>query len=105
MLKSNPRGCSTFVDMPDETEKSALERISEILLAEGVEFIVVGGQAEWLFGSPRATFDVDLCFGGLNIKVIALDDLIKIKQYIRRPKDQESLFQLLAIKKARGEAK
>ena len=63
------------------------------------------GQAEWLFGSPRATFDVDLCFGGLNIKVIALDDLIKIKQNIRRPKDQESLFQLLAIKKARGEAK
>jgi len=181
VLKSNPRGCSTFVDMPDETEKSALERISEILLAEGVEFIVVGGQAEWLFGSPRATFDVDLCYrrtkenlkrlasalrrikpslrnappdlpfqidekslalgcnftfdtplgdldligyleplgdfdailpraetmdlGGLNIKVIALDDLIKIKQYIRRPKDQESLFQLLAIKKARGEAK
>jgi len=48
---------------------------------------------------------VDLCFGGLNIKVIALDDLIKIKQNIRRPKDQESLFQLLAIKKARGEAK
>ena len=41
--------------MSEETEKTALERISEILISEGVEFIVVGGQAEWLFGSPRAT--------------------------------------------------
>jgi len=165
--------------MSEETEKSALERISEILLSEDVEFIVVGGQAEWLFGSARPTFDVDLCYhrtsenlkklasalrkikpslrnappdlpfqideqslalgcnftfdtplgdldligyleplgdfeavlpgaetvdiGGFSVKVIGLDDLIKIRQYIRRPKDQESLFQLLAIKKIRNE--
>src|SRR5262245_15887475 len=165
--------------MSEETEKSALERISEILLAEGVEFIVVGGQAEWLFGSPRVTFDVDLCYrrtrdnlkrlaqalrkirpslrnappdlpfqideqslalgcnftfttqfgdldligylepigdfdavlpaaetidlAGLSVKVIALDDLIKIKEHIRRPKDQQSLFQLLAIRRIRDE--
>ena len=44
------------------SERSALERISEILLSDGVEFIVVGGQAEWLFGSARPTFDVDLCY-------------------------------------------
>src|SRR5436305_914402 len=48
--------------MPEENEKSALERISEILIAEGVEFIVVGGQAEWLMGSSRPTFDVDICY-------------------------------------------
>jgi hypothetical protein len=35
--------------------------------------------------------------------VIDLEDLIKIKQHIRRPKDQDSLMQLLAIKKVRGE--
>lgn len=48
--------------MVDDTEKSALERIAEILLSEGVEFIVVGGQAESLFGSPRVTYDTDLCY-------------------------------------------
>ena len=48
--------------MSEETQRSALELISEILLSEGVEFIVVGGQAEWLFGSARPTFDVDLCY-------------------------------------------
>ena len=160
--------------MSEETERSALERISEILLSEDVEFIVVGGQAEWLFGSARPTFDVDICYrrtrenlvrlanalrklrpslrnapadlpfqideqslalgcnfsfdtpfgdldllgylepvgdfeaispnvettdiGGFNVKVISLDDLIKIKEYIRRPKDHESLLQLRAIK-------
>ncbi|PYS35939.1 MAG: hypothetical protein DMG14_25865 [Acidobacteria bacterium] len=56
--------------MSEETEKSALERISEILISEGVEFIVVGGQAEWLFGSPRATFDIDSLFQLRAIKKI-----------------------------------
>src|SRR2546428_10767107 len=33
------------------------------MLAEhGVEFIIVGGQAEALMGSPRVTYDVDLCY-------------------------------------------
>jgi len=84
VLKNNPKDCSNFVDMPDETEKSALEGISEILLAEAVEFIVVGGQAEWLFGSSRATFDVDLCYRRTkdNLKRLA-SALRKIKPSLR----------------------
>jgi hypothetical protein len=39
-----------------------LERIAETMLRHDVEFIVIGGQAECLFGSPRLTFDVDLCY-------------------------------------------
>jgi hypothetical protein len=42
--------------------------------------------------------------GDLDLRVIALDDLIAIKQHIRRPKDQQSLFHLLAIKRLRGES-
>ena len=38
---------------------------------------------------------------GRPVKVIDLDDLIRIKQHIRRPKDQDSLWQLLAIKRLR----
>lgn len=48
--------------MADSTEQSALEKLADILLAHGVEFIVVGGQAEVLLGSPRVTYDVDLCY-------------------------------------------
>lgn len=147
--------------------------------AHGVEFIVIGGQAEYIFGSPRITYDVDLCYrrtpenlqrlasalrelkprlrnappdipvvldakalalgsnytfdtdfgpldllgwvdplgdyeallrncesyhlGDLHLQVIALDDLIRIKQHIQRFKDSESLLQLLAIKRVREE--
>jgi len=35
----------------------------KVLLADaGVEFMVIGGQAEALMGSARVTYDVDLCY-------------------------------------------
>lgn len=163
--------------MADETGKSALELIAEVLKAHRVEFIVVGGQAELLLGSPRVTYDIDLCYrrtsanlerlaaalkelkptlrnapadlpfqidarslalgsnftfsttlgdldllgfleplgdyerikqqavtmqiGEMELQVISLDDLIEIKQHIARPKDRQSLYHLLAIRKLR----
>lgn len=149
-----------------------------MLTAHGVEFIVVGGQAEALMGSARVTYDVDLCYrrtsdnlerlatalgtlnltlrgappelkfrldaqalalgqnytfevdgeypldflgylepigtyedllphaevvsiGGHATRVIGLDDLIRIKRYLGRPKDKESLLQLEAVKRLR----
>lgn len=166
--------------MAEEREKSDLVRIAEILLAHGVEFIVVGGQAETIFGSARVTVDIDLCYrrtrdnlrrlaaalrelkptlrnapkdlpfiideqtlalgsnftfdtafgdldllgfleplgdyealstkavtvpvAGLDLKVIHIDDLIAIKQYLQRPKDRDSLMHLLAIKKIQSES-
>lgn len=44
------------------TEKPSLLRIAEHLEGHGVEFIVVGGQAAVLLGSPLPTFDVGLCY-------------------------------------------
>jgi hypothetical protein len=32
-----------------------------VLIGHGVEFIVIGGQAQSIRGSPRATFDVEVC--------------------------------------------
>jgi len=120
--------------MAGDTEKSELLRIAEILLAHGVEFIVVGGQAETIFGSARVTVDIDLCYrrtkglellgfleplgdyeviskraltirvGEIDLKVIHIDDLIAIKQYLQRPKDRDSLMHLLAIKKIQSES-
>lgn len=161
-------------------EQSDLEKIAAILMRHGVEFLIVGGQAEILMGSPRVTYDTDLCYrrdqenlerlaralteinpslrgappdlplvldaralaignnytfnttlgavdllgwveplGGydallpgsesyaladLSVRTIGLHDLIRVKQHIGRPKDRESLMQLLAIKRLRDEA-
>lgn len=42
-------------------------------------------------------------FVGESIKIISIDDLIRVKEHINRPKDQDSLFQLRAIKQVREE--
>ena len=164
--------------MEERREQSPLERFCALLAEHGVEFIVVGGQAEALMGSARVTYDVDLCYrrtpdnlerlatalgtlkltlrgappelrfrldaqalalgqnytfevdgqypldflgylepigtyedllphaetldiAGRPTRVIGLDDLIRIKRYLGRPKDRESLLQLEAIKRLR----
>jgi hypothetical protein len=43
-------------------EQSELEALAEVFVRHGVEFLVIGGQAEVLMGSPRVTFDTDLCY-------------------------------------------
>jgi predicted nucleotidyltransferase len=44
------------------TDKPSLVRFAERLQGEGVEFLVIGGQAAVLHGSPLPTLDVDLCY-------------------------------------------
>ena len=46
----------------DDTSKPTLIQIAEHLGHHGVEFLVIGGQAAALFGSPIPTYDVDLCY-------------------------------------------
>jgi hypothetical protein len=46
----------------DGHDVSPLERFCALLADAGVEFIVVGGQAEVLMGGARVTSDVDLCY-------------------------------------------
>jgi len=170
-------------NMADDSAKTAgvseLETIAAILTRHQVEFLVVGGQAEILMGSPRVTYDTDLCYrrseqnlqrlaeaikevnpslrgappdlpfvldaralafgnnytlntafgpldllgwveplgafesllpasemynlGGVTVRTIGLEDLIRVKEHIARPKDRESLLQLLAIRRLRTE--
>jgi hypothetical protein len=56
--------CSNMADdsAKQPPELSDLEKIATILLRHRVEFLVVGGQAEVLMGSPRVTYDTDLCY-------------------------------------------
>jgi hypothetical protein len=159
---------------------SEFEPVVKTLLEHKVEFIIIGGRAEQLMGSPRITHDSDVCYrrtpenidrviaalkqlnaklrlpknqtlpldlhpttfkntinftfmtdvGPLDIlgivepigdydallpraehhpafdrtlATISLDDLIRVKQHIKRGKDSESMYQLLAIKRLREE--
>ncbi|MGD0769643.1 MAG: hypothetical protein ABSB42_15780 [Tepidisphaeraceae bacterium] len=159
--------------------KSDLHQIAEVFAGHGVEFVVIGGQAEALMGSARVTYDVDLCYrrtqdnlerlakalkqirptlrgapanlpliidarslslgnnytfytplgsldllgwveplgdydaviknaetypiGDIQLKVIGLADLIRVKEHVGRAKDRDSLWQLLAIQRLRRE--
>jgi predicted nucleotidyltransferase len=48
--------------VPDASGESSLVRFVAHFQRYGVEFLVIGGQAEAIFGSPRVTYDVDLCY-------------------------------------------
>jgi hypothetical protein len=50
--------------------------------------------------APRAEI---IPFGAIYLKVISLDDLIRVRQHLGRPKDRDSLMHLLAIKRIREE--
>lgn len=50
------------MNMADDTDKPRLLRIAELFQKHGVEFVVIGGQAAVLHGSPLPTYDVDLCY-------------------------------------------
>lgn len=59
--------------MGDDTAKPRLLQIAEHLQRHHVEFLVIGGQAAVLLGSPLPTFDVDLCYRRTaeNLKYLA----------------------------------
>lgn len=48
--------------MAENIAKPRLQEIAEHLVRHGVEFLVIGGQAAVLHGSPLPTLDVDLCY-------------------------------------------
>ncbi|MGN6370590.1 MAG: hypothetical protein ACTHN5_20245 [Phycisphaerae bacterium] len=161
----------------DALPPSNLEKVVSLFRSKGVRFLVVGGQAEFLFGSSRLTVDVDVCYardrenirtiveclreiharlrgapddvpfrldarsleigcnftfktdlgdvdilgyvepvgdyekllarhesyevGSTVINTISLEDLLTVKRHVNRDKDQESIAQLLTIKRLR----
>src|SRR5262245_56598264 len=70
--------------MADNTAKSPFERIVELLRKHGVNFLVIGGQAEYLMGSARVTCDTDLCYqrSPENLKKLATA-LLELKPTLR----------------------
>lgn len=70
-----------------DIERPALVRIAEHLQRHGVEFIVLGGQAAALFGSPIPTYHVDLCYrrSEENLRRLA-EALIELHPTLRGPR-------------------
>jgi hypothetical protein len=51
------------MNMADDIAKPRLVQIAEQLDKHGVEYMVIGGEAAVLHGSPLPTYDTDLCYG------------------------------------------
>lgn len=52
------------------------DEILERLVSRGVDFVVIGGIAAVLHGSPRATFDLDVCFATDESNLEALGEVL-----------------------------
>jgi predicted nucleotidyltransferase len=63
--------------MADETGTPSLLKIADVLQLHGVEFVVIGGQAAVLHGSPIPTFDVDLSYRRTNHNLQRLATALK----------------------------
>ncbi len=82
-----------------------------LALGSNFTFEVDGEYALDLLGylEPIGTYDdlltgsETLQIGGRTVRVIGLEDLMRIKRHLARPKDRESLLQLEAIKRLREE--
>src|SRR3954471_19963065 len=68
--------------MTEQTPNASVSRLRpfvDLLRRHHVEFLVIGGQAEALMGSPRITYDTDLCYRrsleNLERLAAALDEL------------------------------
>jgi hypothetical protein len=50
--------------------------ILRALTSRGVDFVVIGGLAAVLHGSPRITQDIDICFATDDVNLAALGDVL-----------------------------
>ena len=78
--------------MPTESERPASPNLSEILerlLAEGIDFILVGGLAAVIQGAPVTTMDVDIVHNKSSENVVKLLAFLKsIDAFYRRLDDK-----------------
>lgn len=81
-----------------------------LMLGSNFAFETAKGPLNLLgYVEPLGDFDaaaknaVVMALGAWQVKVLSLDDLIRVKQHIGRPKDLDSLMYLHAIKRVRDE--
>ncbi|PYV20131.1 MAG: hypothetical protein DMG07_00020 [Acidobacteria bacterium] len=89
-------------NMAEDTEKPKLVQIAEHLERHGVEFLVIGGQAGVLHGSPLPTFDVDLCYRRTAENLARLAEALKALRPTLRGAPPDLPFRLDAQSLALG---
>jgi predicted nucleotidyltransferase len=62
--------------MPRQTAELDPERIIRELTHRGVDFVLIGGLAAVLHGSPRITRDADVCYSTDRVNLKALGDVL-----------------------------
>jgi hypothetical protein len=72
--------------------------VVDTLNRHGVRYVLIGGVAATLHGSPLARFDLD----GVVAPAAALLDIIRSKTAANRPKDQASLPVLAELARQLG---
>jgi hypothetical protein len=88
--------------MDDATGRPLLIKVVELLESYEVEFIVVGGQAAVLHGSPIPTYDIDLSYQRTNINLERLAKALKNIQPTLRGAPPDLPFRLDAQSLALG---
>ena len=88
--------------MADDIEKPPLIQIIELFQSRGVEFIVIGGQAAVLHGSPIPTLDVDLSYRRTEENLQRLAAALKTLHPTLRGAPPDMPFQLDARSLALG---
>lgn len=68
------------------------EEILRRLTARGVDFVVIGGIAAVLWGSPRMTYDLDICFATDDTNLKALGQVLVDLNAQLRAVDEEVPF-------------
>jgi hypothetical protein len=63
--------------MPEAPAPLDVTRILRLFTEAGVEFVVIGGIAAVLQGSPRNTFDLDVCFSTAKANLDALGRVLE----------------------------
>jgi hypothetical protein len=88
--------------MAGATAKPRLVRIAELFERYGVEFIVLGGEAAVLHGSPLPTFDTDLCYRRTSENLKRLADALREIHPVLRGAPADLPFRLDAESLALG---
>jgi predicted nucleotidyltransferase len=68
--------------------KELLKKIAKSLSKEGIEYMIIGGQAVLIYGGPRLTKDIDITLG-INVdgleKILGIVKKLKLKLLVSEP--------------------
>lgn len=100
----NPTLRGAPADLPFRLDARSLALGSNFTFATDEGALNLLGYVEPLGGyAELAATAESVRMNDIDVRIIALEDLIRIKEHLGRPKDREALLQLKAIRRIRGD--